>query len=252
MLDKYNVFEHIGRGLEMIINPISDFYDIVKNAWIEGINMMIDAYNTLLPVIQSFGQGMDLQELTHIDLNSGVSKYMKDAKDDTEKTKESVDELGKSIAALNETSSSSKIPGWAGKSDYRREMLGIGEREINTHSGNDYFENVTHDIHAPRISDIVNDIGTPEIPAIQSVTQAAASSPKTDTPMISLVDINRNGFQTLAAKIDGVISAVGSISVSSGRSSSSSGGISEGTVKDVQKANAVQTIGKGGSTRVGF
>lgn len=249
-LDKYNVFEYIAIGINKTISPISDFYNLTVEGWVGGINLMIDAYNELLPVMQSFGQGMDLQELTHIDLNSGVSKYMKDAKDDTEKTKESVDELGKSIATVNEAASSAKIPDWAGKSDYIRGLIEDKRAETGIEYNKD--DRSTH----MSISDIWPTaqaaVQTPEIPTIQSVTQAAASPTKTEIPMVSLVDINRAGFQTLAAKIDGVISAVGSISVSSGGSSSSSGGISEGTVKDVQKANAVQTIGKGGSTRVGF
>ncbi|WP_406660877.1 hypothetical protein V7O66_13720 [Methanolobus sp. ZRKC3] len=168
--------------------------------------------------------GMSNEQMTDIYKQLGfnedqISQKLEHRNQLIEAGKKGIEEQVDAVNQLKNVSSS--IPDWAGKSDYvRSRMETTGTKNL------DELMSV--------------DISAPEIPTIQSVTQAAKTPTKTDTPMVSLVDINRNGFNSLASKMDGVIQAVQSIQISS--PSGSSSGVSSDEVTAVRKATAVNDI----------
>jgi hypothetical protein len=224
-LDKYNVYEYVGEAIKLTINTINDFANAVTDTYVGAINYIVEAYNRLVPAMQKMGMEMDY--IQKVSLDQSLSRFLNSADSSARKARDSVDEVADSVRALSEASSSSKIPGWAGQGDYIRARLAeTGGRNID-------------DLLS--IGGIPSNIGGNQ--SIGSITQASVST-SVNTPIISLVDINRNGFNSLgskldvvAGKIDGVIGAVGSISRGSG--GFSSGDITN-TAVNVSKANGLK------------
>ena len=136
------------------------------------------------------------------------------------------------VNALKEATGSTKFPGWAGQSDYIRERLaavneGYDEKEwirntsqlMELHTSNpERFYRGTSGGQGTSPN-----WGSQTVGSIMSGMSGAAVSP-TSAPDVSwttsLVEINRNGFNTLASKLDsgfsGVINAVNNIKISGG------------------------------------
>lgn len=193
-LDRYNVFEYIGMGVKAVIQLISDFYGAVSNGIVDGINLAIDAYNTLVPAMQKIG--MEVDYIKKISLDYSLSRFLNEADESAKKTKDSVEDVTDAVNALSSASSNSKIPGWAGQSDYIRARL----KEIGGKSIDDMLA----------AGGIPSSIGGSQ--TVGGIMQANASA-SASAPMVSLVDINRSGFNTLASKLDGVIAAVNNIQI---------------------------------------
>jgi hypothetical protein len=184
------------------------------------IDMMALSDNQLSDVLVQLGYQED-------DVASKVkyrNKLLSDGKD-------MIDKQIDAVNALSSASSSVKFPGWAGQSDYIRARLGeTGGRNID-------------DLLS--IGGVPSNIGNQSIGSLMQAPVSASAN----APLVSLVDINRNGFNSLgskldvvAGKIDGVIGAVGSISRGVGGGFSS--GVSGDAVRTLAKTNAAM---KGGA-----
>lgn len=164
--------------------------------------------------------------------------------------------------ALKDATESTKIPGWAGK-----RINDVNPLQTSVWNTEDYF-NRPAGRQGVRVVDMMGGDSQRTVgDLLSSVSTAMTSTAIPGTSLSALVDINRNGFNTLASKIDngfsGVISAVNNIKVVGGGGFGGAGGNSskfgknptDQEVRDYLKASAGAdriSIGKGGSMRVGF
>ena len=193
-LERLNVFEYVGKAVRLVIEGINKDLDMMATGAETAINIIIEAYNLLVPSLQKIG--MDIDYIKKISLDQSLSRYLNSANDAADKAKSNIEDVTDAVNALSSASSNSKIPGWAGQSDYIRERL----KEIGGKNIDDMLA----------AGGIPSSIGGSQ--TVGGVIQANVSA-SVSAPMVSLVDINRSGFSTLAMKLDGVIAAVNSIQI---------------------------------------
>jgi hypothetical protein len=196
-IDKTNLYEHVGKAIKFTIEAVNEFANTVTDTYVKAINYVIEVYNQLVPTMQTLG--MELDYIKKVSLDQSLSRYLNSTDDAAKKAKQGVDDLVDSVRAMSEASSGSKIPGWAGQSDYIRTRLKeIGGRNID-------------DMLAA--GGMPSSIGGSQ--TVGGIMQANVSA-SVNAPMVSLVDINRTGFNTLAMKLDNVVAAVNNIQIQVG------------------------------------
>ncbi|WP_094226914.1 hypothetical protein [Methanolobus psychrotolerans] len=194
LIDEYNIWEYIGKAVKISINAINAYLNFFVNGYVSAMNTLIDVYNTMAPMLEK--AGMELESLQRISLDKSLSNLFKDTEDAAGKAKTEIEETTDAVKKLQEQSGS--IPGWAGQSDYiRARLTETGGRNISDLLG---------------MAGVSSNIGGNQ--TVGSLT--AVNNQNSLNPTASLVDINRSGFNTLAAKLDsgfaGMINAIGSIS----------------------------------------
>lgn len=194
---KYDFFEFLGKAIQNSISYLNTFLKVITETVVLGMNIAIDAYNALVPAMQKIG--MEVDYIRKISLDYSLSRFLNEADESAKKTKDSVEDVTDAVNALSSASSSSKIPGWAGQSDYIRARL----KEIGGKNIDDMLA----------AGGIPSSIGGSQ--TVGGVMQANVSA-SVSAPMVSLVDINRSGFNTLATKLDNVVAAVNNINIRTG------------------------------------
>ncbi len=194
---KYDFFEFLGKAIQNSISYLNTFLKVITETVVLGMNIAIDAYNALVPAMQKIG--MEVDYIRKISLDYSLSRFLNEADESAKKTKDSVEDVTDAVNALSSASSSAKIPGWAGQSDYIRARL----KEIGGKNIDDMLA----------AGGMPSSIGGSQ--TIGGVMQANVSA-SVNAPMVSLVDINRTGFNSVVSKLDGVIAAVNNIQIRMG------------------------------------
>jgi hypothetical protein len=140
LLDRYDVFELVGKGLKATLDVMKNFFDVTVNKFVAAINLVIDAYNTMVPGLKWAGvEAEKINKITFEGMTGTVEKEMKKQED---LVKKSVDNINNSLSGgaggsggsgnTAGTSADGGIPSWAGKGNaYTKPMLeASGARNI--------------------------------------------------------------------------------------------------------------------------
>jgi len=212
IIDKYDVLEHLLKGVGDVLEVLGELHNAMRTAFVGAINLMIDAYNRLVPVMQRVG--MEVEEIQRISGDYALSRFFKDAKNAADSAKNSMEGATEAANAAASATTSAKIPDWAGRSDYIRTRLDeIGGKNID-------------DMLAA--SGVSSNVGGDQ--SIESIVSASLDTNSIRAPTVTLIDVTRNGLNTIASKLDTLIEVTGA---------SGSSGSRKRTTGDIMKESAI-------------
>ncbi|WP_135612744.1 hypothetical protein [Methanococcoides sp. AM1] len=128
-LDKYNIGEKLGKLVKSNIELYSKFYSTIVNKFIGGLNLAIEAYNKLVPLMQK--AGIDAQTVNKLNFEGMTATVGEEIQKQVETAKEGSQDiqnamgggLGATAGGMAGSPGSGSIPGWAGHSAYIRQRL---------------------------------------------------------------------------------------------------------------------------------
>lgn len=132
LLDRYDVFELLGKGLKATLGVMKDFFDVTVKKVVAAINLVIEAYNTMVPGLQ--WAGVEAQRITKITFEGMTGTVEREMKKQVDAVKKSTKNINNELAGSDGgsggsgssagTTAGGGLPSWAGKgSAYTKKML---------------------------------------------------------------------------------------------------------------------------------
>lgn len=159
LVDKSNIGELLGKGIKASIEGYSKLYNAIVDFIVGGINLAIDSYNALVPVLQA--AGMDVEKANRINFENMTATVEEEMQKQVDAVTEGNRDIQNTTGAgttgtgteTDTTATSADIPGWAGHGDYIRSQLATnGAKNIGDLLNPDTQSTVTSQIQTPTAS----------------------------------------------------------------------------------------------------
>lgn len=127
IIDKLNIGELLGKGISIAIETMTEFYNTIMDKFIGGLNLAIEAYNKLVPLMQK--AGMDVQEANKISFEGMTATVEEEMQKQADAVSTGTQDIHNAVGGgsggntSSEASTGGSIPSWAGDSEYIREQL---------------------------------------------------------------------------------------------------------------------------------
>lgn len=193
---KYDFFEFLGKAIQNSISYLNTFLKVITETVVLGMNIAIDAYNALVPAMQKIG--MEVEYIQKVSLDYSLSKFFTDGEKSADSFADSAKAAAAATEAASEAAGNAKWPGWAGK-----RINDVNPLQTKVWNSEDYFNRPTG-TSGVKIVDLLGGGGG------TSLTSGAASAA---AATVSLVDINRTGFNSVVAGLSRVEAAVNNIQI---------------------------------------